>query len=60
MIEKVREGVMLGKTPKLASPMRPREVEVRATGEMGQPRFIRSAKLNWEGDEYSGTEGNKM
>lgn len=43
--EKVSEGVMLGRTPKVVSWINPREVEVRAVGEMGQPRLMRSVRI---------------
>lgn len=39
---KVVLGVMLGRTPKVVEPIRPREEEVRAVEEMGTPRETRS------------------
>lgn len=40
---KVWRGVMLGRTPNVVDPMRPREDEVSASVEMGHPRATRSA-----------------
>lgn len=41
--EKVTVGVTAGRTPNSVVPMRPREAEVTAEGEMGQPRESKSA-----------------
>lgn len=43
-MEKVRVGVMVGRTPKVAVPIKPREEEMRASGEMGKPREMRSGE----------------
>lgn len=46
---KQTEGVTFGRTPKVVEPIRPREEEERASGEMGQPRERRSASRRKSG-----------